>query len=103
VDNAPEASFIKTEPREQDQQRAPMRSYQDPAQYAKYVEEEHEQEQLYDDDNGPDVEQGIVALDDGYAVDTAGYEDQYEDQNYQAEGQNIDYNHGQEVTQGKIY
>ena len=49
-----------------------------------------------------DAEQGTVALDDGYAVDT-GYEDQYEDQNYQTEEDNTAYNHGQEVTQGKLY
>jgi hypothetical protein len=98
----PEASYIKTEPRDQDQQRAPMRSYQDQTQDAKYVEEEYEleQEQIYGDDDGHEVEQGIVALDDGYAVDT---DTGYEDQDYQAEGQNTAHNRGQELTQGKIY
>jgi len=93
---AHEASFLKTEPRDQAQQRAPMRSYQGQAQDTKYVEEDHElvQGQLYDDE----TEQGTVALDDGYAVDT-GYEDQYADQSYHVEGENFAYNHGQEVTQ----
>ena len=46
------------------------------------------------------IEQGTVALDDGYGVD-GGYEHQYEDTGYDDSGENIGYNEGQQLPKGK--
>ena len=98
-DDVQEVSVIKSEPREPVQQRAPVRSYQyqTQARYDQHMEQEHElvQEQIFDEDNGNDIEQGTVALDD------AGYEYQYDDPGYEASEQNIDYNNGQDMLQGE--
>ena len=91
---------IKSEPRELNLQRAPVRSYQvqEDVRYGQH-EEQHElvQDQVYEEEG---IEQGTVALDDGYGVD-GGYEYQYEDTGYDDSGENIAYSEGQQLHQGK--
>ena len=76
-----DVSFIKTEPREIVQQRAPVRPYQD--QYGHHVQQDHHLAlgQTYEDAG----EQGTVAVDENY-IDDGGYDYQYE-----ASGENYSY------------